>query len=255
MAITYLSATGYSNFNLDKNAISVSLPDVDRAYTFIDLFSDAVHVSGLGSIKPGAIQFSKKFTANNTSSFWHTIRTGIMKWITIARTTSVYFNIENAAGDVYNSEVIPMTKSGEGYNNPGISDEINFSFQMKNGYFQKTTAETDTYTLTTTGAEENSITNSGNVSTPPLFTFTPSEAFTLFQIQLNENYGFRLQGAFLADEVITFDCATGQVTIGGNIATGLQTAGSIFKLEPGINLLTVYACPGSLVTTYYERVI
>jgi hypothetical protein len=85
--------------------------------------------------------------------------------------------------------------------------------------------------------------------------FIPTAAFLLFQVELESGYGFRLETNFVAGQEIVFDCATGDITIAGLPAYGIQTAGSIFNLDSGVNVLSVKAAAGTLGIYWRERFI
>jgi hypothetical protein len=253
MASFYLKENSSTEtFDLDTEAVSFSLGDVERNYEMIQLFSDKIHIRGQGGISPGQISISRDFRKESYNIAWNNARKTILNWIGMSKTKELYFYIVDDSAATWRCRIYPVAKTGENYIKTFKTDQASLNFQMQEGYFQKTT---DTYAVTGTTLEAHIITNAGNVATPPLFTFTPTAAFSLLQIQTDENYGFRLQTSFLLGQVITFDCATGAITVNGQSVSGIQTGGSVFKLEPGINNMEIYATAGSLVTTYYERVI
>jgi hypothetical protein len=137
-----------------------------------------------------------------------------------------------------------------------MSGNMTMSFQMENAYFYNVTANSSNYTVLSTGYESFSVVNNGVLPVAPLFSFTPSQAFSSLSITLHYgNYGFTIASTFLINQVLTFDCATGEVTQNGNVVSGIQSAGSIFSITTGSVLLHITGCPGVLTTSFNERYI
>ena len=262
MSYYYFSTAGQPNLDVDNNAISLTFPQIDRAYTAIDLFSDGAIITGNGAMKAGQITFSMKFkkfyylngVRYSAATTWHAFRYSIMTYMGLAKYQPIYFNIQDASGNILQQQVYPITRGSENYGTILMSDELSLTFQMAKAYFYNTTAHTSTYSVTSTQQEIFSVANNGVLPVAPLFTFTPSTGFSSLQIQLYYgNYGFTLATTFLTGQPITFDCSTSVTTQNGNVVTGIQSAGSIFEIPPGTVSMYITACTGTLVASINER--
>jgi phage-related protein len=127
---------------------------------------------------------------------------------------------------------------------------------MVDGYFENTTASTTSRTLTTDTLEVMSVDNDGVLTAPPIITLTLTATCDLFQVEIGDGYGFRLEyTTWQIGDVLTYNCGTGVFTVNGNIETGLLTAGSVFELSPGTNTLYIYGAAGTLTVSINERFI
>jgi hypothetical protein len=257
MAYYYFQIDGESTtFDIDTEAINFQLPDVERNIEKVDLFTDGSFIKGNSNFLSGEITFSKKITqSENDYTTWGALRNAVMRWLSLPKYKVLYFYIVDTLGASYRQRVYPISKGGESYTSIRISDECSFTFQMEKGYFEKFATTSRVKTLTTTTLELMSVNNAGALRVSPLFTFIPTANFNLFQIELAEGYGFRLETSFYIDDEITYDCATGIATINSSEITGILSYGSIFDLEPGNNTLYIYATTGALTVSYNERYI
>lgn len=252
----YFQVEGQSTvYPIDTNAIQVSLPPLSRAYSAKNLFSDGAVIVGTGSMIPGEIQFTKKNKKTGSyTTAWNSLRYLTMQWLGVAKTSVLYFYILDANGTLMRQRVWPISRSSESYSSIALSDEITFSFQMEKAYFYNVSTSTTTYTVTSSQMEIFTVTNNGMLPVAPLIQFVPTGACISLQVQLAAgNYGFTLVGSWAAGTILTFDCATGTVTVNGAIATGLQSAGSIFQLIPGANVLYITAVAGAAQVSFNER--
>jgi hypothetical protein len=262
MAYFYLSSegsTGIDDFLLDQNIIDITLSNIDRNYQAIDKFSDGCIIDGYGELKAGQISFNMQFRTKHDNivyvNAFNFYRNSIMRYFGVSKNQIIYFNRVNADGTIHRQRIYPLNKSSENYQyGAGISGDVSFIFQMENSYYYDTVANTSNYTVLSTGYESFSVINNGVLPVAPLFSFTPSQAFSSLSITLHYgNYGFTIASTFLSGEVLTFDCATGQVTQNVNVVSGIQSAGSIFSIPTGSILLHITACPGVLTTSFNER--
>jgi hypothetical protein len=262
MAYFYLSSdgsVGLDNFLLDENIIDITLPNSDRNYQAIDKFSNGCIIDGYGELKAGQISFNMQFRTKHDSvvyaNAFNFYRNSIMKYFGVSKNQIIYFNRVNADGTTHRQRIYPVNKSSENYRyGAGISENVSFTFQMENSYYYDTIANTSNYSVLSTTYESFTVNNNGVIPVAPMFSFTPSQNFSSLSITLHYgNYGFTLASTFLSGEILTFDCATGEVTQNGNVVSGIQSAGSIFSIPTGSVTLHITACPGTLTTSFNER--
>jgi len=258
MAYYYFKIDGEAQtLDIDTEAISINFPSPARSWEKIDLANNSAYIRGDGSFITSEISFMKKFTQNastTATTAWNSFRAAIMRWLSVSRYKTLYFYIVSGDGDTLRARVVPSKSSGESYRSLNISSEITMTFIMVDGFFEKVTATTTTKTLISSTLETQVVNNLGVISTPPIFTLTLTATCDLFQVQLGEDYGFRLEfSTWSSGNVISYNCRNGVLTVNGNIETGLLTAGSVFNLEPGNNTLYIYAAQGSLDISINER--
>lgn len=254
----YLQVDGSASIlDIDNNFMEVIFPKASRIWEKIELANNQAHYRGEGSFSPDQISIIRKFKKNDSTTAttaWNSFRATIMRWISVSRFKTLYFYIVDGDGVTLRARVIPSGTSGESYSSLIVSSPVTMSFLMVDGFFEKTTATTTTKTLTTSTIETQVVTNSGALPAPPTFTLTLSAVCDLFQVQLGEDYGFRLEySTWQPGDVISYNCRNGQLTVNGNIETGLLVSGSIFDIEPGDNTLYIYGAPGVLDISINER--
>lgn len=240
---------------LDTTAIDLNLPGITRNYEKKELFNNSAYISGDGNFQSGQLTFSAKYRKGTYSVAWNALRYAVAKWAGLPKSKSLYFYIVDATGDIYKTRVYPTGTNGESYSTLGISSNVSFTFIMRDGYYERQTATTETKTLISSTLEIMTITNDGLLAVPPLIELTPTDTTTQLQVQLAEGYGFKIEGSWSSGTVIQFDCKTGKVFIDGNETTGLQSAGSVFSLAPGSNTLYIYGQAGNFEVSFNERFI
>jgi len=254
MSYFYLQIDGEADqLVIDTNARTLSLPGQSRQFSLIPMFHDGGIISGMGSFIPGIISFSVVYKKGTGSIAFNSARYALTKWLGVPKFKTLYFYIVDNDGNILRQRCYPVGSGNENYSTFGISDTIEFRFQLEKPYFENTTASTTNYTATSNGIEPFTIINNGQLETPPLFTFTPTGALASLTIQLTEGYGFELTSSFGAGEPITYDCKDSSITVNGEIVTGIQTDGSTFNMPPGTNVLYITAGAGALVTSINER--
>lgn len=240
---------------LDTNAIEMNLPGISRNYEKIELFNNTAYITGSGNFKSSELTFTARYRKGTYNTAWNDLRYAITRWIGITKRKALYFYIVDSNGDTFRTRVYPQSYGTESYRTINISNDISFSFFMKDGYYEKVTASSTTTTLTGTTVETLNVTNNGLLPVPPLIEFTPSATATQLQVTTNEGYGFKIEGSWSSGTIIQYDCKTSNVYINGNITAGLQTAGSVFTLEPGTSTLYIYAQAGDFEVSINERYI
>lgn len=255
----YLQIEGESaTFDIDTEAISVTLPGVERTYEQKELFRDGCYIDGFGQFKPGKISFTKKFRANGGGTAWNSLRMAVMRWIGMPKYKKLYFYLRNSdETKTLRARVYPSSRGEEAYSSLNLSDDISFDFLMENAYFEDT-ENTYKNTMLSSAYQEFEFSQDGILSVPPLIEFTPKQEFWVFQVEIAEAYGFRLESNFKADIKIQFDCATGKSWIDDKEVSGIQTGGSVFNLPSGTNKMLIWACPcneNKFSVIYKERYI
>lgn len=258
MAYYYFKVDGEaSTLDIDTEAIEVILPAPSRSYEKVDLANNTAYIRGDGSFIASTISFVKRFTKKSSESSthaWNSLRAAVMRWLSVSRYKTLYFYIVDGDGNTLRARVVPSGASGESYRSLNASSEITMNFLMVDGFFERTTASTTSKLLISSTLETQVVTNNGVIAAPPILTLTLTDICDLFQVQLGEDYGFRLEyTTWASGDVISYNCKNGVLTVNGNIETGLLTNGSIFNLEPGDNTLYIYGAPGTLDISINER--
>lgn len=258
MAYYYFKVDGEaSTLDIDTEAIEVILPSPSRSWEKVDLANNSAYIRGDGSFIASEISFVKRFKKVDSSTAthaWHSLRAAVMRWLSVSRYKTLYFYIVDGDGNTLRARVVPSAASGESYRSLNISNDMTMTFIMVDGYFERTTATTTTKLLISTTLETQVVTNNGVIAAPPTLTLTLTDTCDLFQVQLGEDYGFRLEyTSWVSGDVLSYNCRNNTLTVNGNIETGLLTAGSPFNLEPGDNTLYIYGAPGSLDISINER--
>lgn len=254
----YLQADGSSDtLDIDTTFLNVIFPNPSRSWEKVELANNRAWYKGDGSFIPDQISVVGRFRKNMSTTAltaWNTYRAEIMRWLAVSRYKKLYFYIVSGDGVTLRAEVIPSGANGESYKSLYVSTDVTLVFYMVDGFFERTTATTTQKILTTTTLETQVVTNNGVISSPPILTLTLTSSCSLFQVQLGEDYGFRLEyTSWISGDVISYNCKNGALTVNGNIETGLLTSGSIFDLEPGDNTLYIYGAAGTLDISINER--
>jgi len=254
--------TTSETLNLDTNVVSIDISGISRNYELVNLFADGADVRGFGFLDSRTFSFRKKHriesgTASGTA--WNDTRDTINKWIATPESNELNLYVENTDGtETYKTRIWPISSGNETWDNLKITNQIDYTFALVTGVFENDTATQETDTISDTGLHVMNFTVTGNREVPPIIKFTPSADFTLFQVQLNSDYGFRLESNFNSGDQIVYNCSTGVVTVAGLEVPNIQTAGSVFTLTPGSVTLNIYAtscAADAFIVEYNERIV
>lgn len=258
MAYYYLKADGSADtLDIDTHFTNIIFPNPSRSWEKVNLSNNQAYYKGDGSFIADQITLVKKFSIRESSgsaTAWSAFRAEVMRWLAISRYKTLYIYVVTGDGKTLRARIVPAGASGESYQNLSLSSEVSITFNMVDGFFENTTATTTTKVLTTDSLETQVVTNNGVIAAPPIITLTLTAGCDLFQVQLGEDYGFRLEyTSWVSGDVVSYNCKTGVLTVNGNIETGHLTSGSIFDLEPGDNTLYIYGAAGTLDISINER--
>ena len=254
--------TASETYSLDDNVINLNIGGVNRNFNVEDFSgADGGYLRGLGNYSTNTITISKKNKLDSTSSTaWNAARNTLIKWLSKPKNNVLYLRIRNGENTkTVQTRIIPISKGDDTYANISITGTVSYSFQSLWGYFENTTASTDTLAITGSSEQSLEIINSGNIETPIECNFTPTGAETLFQVVLADSYGFRLEKtSFAAGVEIKYTTADGKLYFDDieQKASQYLTGGSVFKIPTGtFNIYITCSGAGSFDYSYNERYI
>jgi hypothetical protein len=224
---------------LDQSVIGVNIPAMNRNYTANQTYTDGATITGTGSLSAGVIMLSKRFNHGTYATAWNALMYAFKTWFGQPKANILWFYIFDGSITV-RVQIYPVSKGAENYTTLYTSGPVSFGLQMVTAYFQNVSAASTSATIASNAMQTINVTNNGEIRTPPVIQIVNTNAFYLFQVQTSTNYGFRLEGTFAAGSTLIFDCKTGVFTLNGVVVRGYQTGGSIFALDPGLNVLQIF---------------
>jgi hypothetical protein len=215
---------------------------------------------GMGYYEDRTIKIEMKFRGSGATTF-DSIRNTFLTWINKAHWQTLYFYVVFADGTTTTrAQCFPSPSGGEKYKYIKISESMSYLFNCPDPFFYNVTPNTTGSPLAITSATEQTqaVTNAGNIDCPIKCKFTPTGNETFFQVKIAEDYGFRLEGSFLAGVQIIYDTADGSMTIGGTEVQASQylADGTEFNILPGANSLYILCSgAGSFAWEFSERYV
>jgi hypothetical protein len=218
-------------------------------YSNIATLGDGSITKGNGAFRGRVINATKSFVNARMED-----RDTFLDWLTTVVYKDLWLYREF---DTHTDRVLVKASpaGGESWKRIKLSDEASFRLISQSPFFTSTTLTTVPFTLTGTGESVETVTLSG-FRTPAIYEFTPSSDFELFQIKLQEGYGFRIDRSFNSGEVIEVDTGNSDLTLsidGSGIFNPFFDTSTPFTLEKGDNDLLVTAQAGTLNVKYYAR--
>lgn len=262
MAYFYIGNEDESiTLSLDDNAQELAIGGVSRNFDIVDYMgADGGYLKGFGNYSSRKIKISRKEKAEGSDgSAWNSRRTDWMAFFTKPAYEDWYLYILDGEGtSTYRALCYCEETSEDKYTFIRISDMREFSLIIPEGVFTKTTSTTDSLSITSDNEHSMSFTNNGLIECAPTFNYTPTGNEESFAVKISEEFGFLLAGTFIAGSEISYNMATGILTIGGamvNIANYL-VKGSPFKIRSGTTTLYITCSgAGSFDYEFYERTI
>lgn len=262
MASPYFYLTDLTTtISLDDNVSQLILGGNKREFSVINFAgSNGGMIKGNGKYSEKTFKLVRREYATGTNvNAWNARRNAFMAMATKPAYTPVYLYVVNGEDNLtFRTRVYFTDIDGDKYKYIKVSDTRDFTFISPEGFYTSTTLTTAT-TAITTGAEQTiALSNSGIIECPLLCKFTPTGNETIFQVILYNNYGFRLEGNFNAGVQITYNTASGVMTIGGSEVNAKQylTQGDIFEIPSGSpNIYVGASGPGSFIYEFYARMI
>jgi len=214
----------------------------------------------MGHYDDRTIKVSMIFSNTTGNTTWNSTRNDFFEWINTANWDNLWFYIKHNDGTtITRTRCYPSPSSSEKYNYIKVSEAMTFEFLCPKPYFTNTTASTGTKAIADSSEHSQAITNNGNLETSIQCKFTPTGTETLFQVELADDYGFRLEKYnFAAAEQIVYDTADGSMTINSLSVNASQylTAGTIFNLPIGASTLYITCSgAGTFAWSFSERYI
>ena len=262
MAYFWISQDGSTEIlELDDRVYELTFGGNKRAFDVVDFASaDGGHVRGFGNFKPkqiSIIEREKKDTGD--IHFWNSRRDDFMQWFTKPAYETLYFNvIDGENTSTYRTPIITTDIGNLKFKNFAVPDNTEISLTAYEGVWSNTGATTGSLSITSDTEHSTTLTNNGTIECAPVFTFTPTGNEESFAVKIAEDFGFLLEGTFVAGVSISYDMEDGVLRIGGAMVSLSQylSKGSHFKIPKGSNTVYVICSgPGTFSYSFYERKI
>jgi hypothetical protein len=250
-----------STLVLDSNVSEITLGAVKRQFDFVPFVgSHGGQVKGMGQLGVRTFAIARReYVETSDLNFVNSRRTDLLTWFLKAGWTNIYLYRTNGENTITSRTLIFTDQLGaETGSSLRITNSRQITVTSPWGYFQRTTATTDSEAIPDDAVNEVDIDNDGDIETPVEFTFTPTGDETMFSVIMNDQFGFILTGSFSAGVDVVYNTGTNVVTIDGNIQQTTQylSQGGVFNLPSGTTTLTVL-CSGActMAWSFYERYI
>ena len=247
---------------LDSTVQEVSIGGADRDYKVIDYAgAPGGQIRGFGVIGPRKLRVGRKEKAESGDiNFFNSRRENLIEWFSKPRYKNIWLYIRNGEDDTtVRTRAYPQQISDDKFKFLRITDMKSFDLLLPDGVFQNISASTGTLAITGSTTQQQALTNNGTWETPIELKFTPTGNETLFQVELSDQFGIRLEkNDFTAGQQIVYNTLDGSMTIGGLdvLPSQFLTAGTVFNIPPGACTLDIKCSgAGTFAWSYNERYI
>lgn len=225
--------------------------------------SNGGYLKGVGNYSPKEFTFSRDdFIVNSTwtdNHAWNIDRNTFMRWFTKPASTYIYLNMNYSSDAItLRTKVYPIELPNDNFSKNWNTDfDRSFKLLSPTGVWESSSNSTASVSITSTAEQEVTFTLKGIIEVNPSFYFTPIANCGLFQVKVSEGYGFRLEGTFLAGELLEYNMQNGLFYIAGSETdvTNYLTAGSPFTIPIISTSVFVYASSGVFAYSYKERYV
>lgn len=262
MADSFWLYDGTNTLVLDSTVQEINIGGIKRDYN-VKEYSGAPggQIRGFGVPGPRKFMVTRLERAEGTDiNFWNSRRNDFVKWATKARYETVYLYIRNGEDNLtVRARCYPSVIGSDKSSFFKITDEKEFELLIPDGLFSDIATTTENKTITNGTPHTLNITNNGTWEAPGQFKFTPTADESLFQVEIGDQFGFRLESSpFTAGKQIVYDTYDNSLTVAGVPVQLSQflTKGSVFNIPQGdstLNILTSGA--GSFQLTYNARYV
>lgn len=254
-------ATNDETLNLDSICRNINLGGNKRSFDIVEFAgADGGYVKGYGNYSPKTYKIGRiEYKEAGDVHFWNSRRDDCIKFFTKPPYVSLYLYMKNGENDAtYRTPIVCTDIADLDMKNMISSGDYLITLVAYEGFLTKTTATTDSLSITSSSAHILSITNNGLIECAPTFNFTPTGTEESYAVKLGESYGFLLEGTFTAGYEISYNMGTGVLSIGGAMVSlsNYLTKGSRFKIPSGTYTIYITCSgPGSFDYEFYERKI
>ena len=246
---------------LDNRVINMNIGTLKRDYT-VEEFAGAAggQIKGFGKIKSRKLSVKViDFVANTTEdNFFNSSRDSFLIYMTKARYINMWLYMNRADGKTVRALCYVQEIGGNNFSSVKYSDPTEFVILLPKGLYENVSPSTQTKTIIDSSEHTLIFTNNGLYNCPGRFKFTPTANETSFRVELADQFGFILQGSFLAGKEIVYNTGNNILTINGLYVPLKQylTGGYLFNLPVG-NVELVIQCSGAgnFELEYNERFI
>ncbi|MFA5300629.1 MAG: hypothetical protein WC389_20775 [Lutibacter sp.] len=240
-----------TSFIIDSYYVAYETGLPKHNYDFSPVLGDGSIVSGIGSLPGRVIKLTRIFTR-----FQEEERNNFIEWFNQPLFKDIYlkWTTTNFTG---RTKVIPYLGGGESFatRNFNFGKELTFEMFQPDPYFEST-SQTSTNIILTSSTQSSGIVTISGERIFPAFSFTSTAAFSIFEVKTAEGYGFRVDYAFAAGDIIavsTTDSAIKMTVNGGEVAGYFTSNSRPFNLFSSQNTLYVRAAAGTLTINYNQR--
>lgn len=222
--------------------------------------ADGGFVKGYGNYSSKNIKMSKgERRDSGDAHFWNSRRDDFIKFFTKSPFQTTYLYIQDGEDTgTWRTPVVCTEIGGLKFKNFFVPDDTTFTLQAYKGFLEKTTATTGSLSITSASEHSMSFSNGGTIECAPTFNFTPTANEESFAVKIAEDYGFLLEGTFIAGVQISYNMANGELTIGGAVVDlhNYLTKSSHFKIPVGTTTLYIICSgAGAFSYSFYQRKI
>jgi hypothetical protein len=246
---------------LDSNIQEINIGGFKRDYKVIEYAgAPGGQIRGFGKVGARKLKVSRReFIANETeNSFMNTNRDAFMIWISKVRYKDVWFYIQRPDGKIIRTLAYPQVAGANMTDYVKYTELIDFTILLPEGLFTNTSSTTETKTIVDSSVHNLNLTNSGTWEAPGIYKFTPTSTESLFQVDLADQFGFKLEGNFIGGTEIAYNTADNSLTIGGLevVTSQFLTAGTVFQLPTEAQTLNIITSgAGDFELEYNERYV
>lgn len=247
---------------LGDNMKTITIGGSARAFNVVEFaYSNGGYLRGLGNYSPKKFTFTRDDFIRNTEEHhaWNQSRNDVVKWFTKPPTTFIYLNMLYSTNNTtLRTAVYPIEIPEDDFDG-NYNQNFSRSFELisPSGIWECTTEITGSTSISSTGEQEVLITNNGVIECAPIFTFTPDSTCSVFQIKLEEGYGFRLEGSFSSGVALAYNMKNGIFSIGGaeTDVSNYLISGSPFLFPVTSTYIYFIGCVGTFEYNFCERYV
>jgi hypothetical protein len=249
-------------YQLENDTTSLSLDDYyvsfetglsKRNFKTIDILGDGFNISGNGYLSGRVVKINRSFTKYDYDN-----RELFIKWYTKSINENIYLRWISTSFEGI-SQVYPSLQGGENFSIRDFifSKEINFEMLQPDPYYYSTSLTSVTFIPLSTEILSTFININGQKNYIQI-QFTSTLAWTSFELKLNTNYGIHIDYNFEAEDVLVIKTSSNNLSmqVNGIEQYGYFDINSVpFPFESGLNYFDFKGQSGTLILSYYKRVL